>query len=81
MLRTQGGRFISFINNIFEGQYGSTFTYGENTVSDRRIRSGLSAFNIYKDIQGMAIENMGAFGTRVVGCVLDSTTRGDMHFL
>ncbi|MDP7840848.1 phage tail fiber protein [Acinetobacter baumannii] len=81
MLRTQGGRFISFINNIFDGQYGSTFTYGENTVTDRRIRFGLAAFNIYKDIQGMAIENMGAFGTRIVGNVLDSTTRGDMHFL
>lgn len=79
MFTVHGGKNNQAVNNILDGQYGVSFSYGSVNAATRSSLGNLAAFNVGLDIQGMFIENIGAKYTRIIGNFLDSETKGTYH--
>jgi len=77
-----GAAVLNWLNNT---ALGTKWEYGSMTLSDRTSRNGLCAFNTYNGVEKMAIENIGASYTRVIGNSVEGArgtgVRGESHGL
>lgn len=72
-LKYNGGRFNTSLSNDYQGQYALSFGYGSISLPTRRHEFGIAIGNTFHDLQSMAIQNLGASYTTMVGNVGDAT--------
>lgn len=78
-LKFSGGSFNrALLNQVDSAALGISFGYGAISLPKRRHEHGLAAFNSFRNMEKMAIENIGASYSVLVGNSVDGI-RGNSH--